>query len=111
MKQIRTVCGIIIGKRLFDEEYIIVDNILYFDDYKEKYKIKKQGDNLIDVLEEGRDLFINEEQMLVYQGCYNGIVDLYNCHTNKIVKFKLEECYELFTVITHEQYMKLKQTI
>ncbi len=109
MKWIRTECGIVIGKRLFDEEYIIVDNILYFDDYKEKYKIKKQGDNLIDVLEKF-DILVHKK--MKKPEIYRGITEDYNhIVCNQLDRFiPIEKLFE-YNVLTKEQYMKSVQTV
>ena len=74
-------------------------------------KIKSQGDNLIDVLEE-KDLVIfnNSVQIVKYR---NGeglvVLDYYSVDDTAEIDELREEHLKHYKIITHEQYMKLAQ--
>ena len=101
---VRTECGKLID---MSKVYGYVKYGYYWNnDLYEKYKIKKQGDNLIDVLEVddiviyGVENFSGSIMSIAYGEIYISDDTWFNPNKVKINK-----------VITHEQYMPLAQEI
>jgi hypothetical protein len=109
---IRTECGFILDNASYDERYYFnkklglceMGNGYIMDKGTKCYNIKSQGDNLIDVLEDG-DLIMGISPYGGFQHWYN----VKNLHLKQDTIKMLEE--NNTKVITHEQYMKLAQEI
>jgi hypothetical protein len=89
-----------------------IDNKLTF--VSKDFKIKSQGDNLIDVLEEKDIVYYNYNKgdwfaigiisIVPYKG------DLIKFR-NGLLETKYKNQYKILSVITHEQYEPLKQEV
>ena len=107
MKWIRTECGRIINKSDTIMMSALHGKNRYFKDTKMRVDIKKQGDTLIDVLEERDDC------ILVMNGVKKTI-DSFNQSTKGRINFTdgtSTNIERVLKVITHEQYMPLAQPI
>ena len=114
MKWIRTECGVI-GVLIKDEVHINHHNIngkLYRKEHQ-GHKIKKQGDNFIDVLEKGKDIVINKTTkerftIVTKRGNVVHLIPFDGSNWKISNDINLMRCYD---IITHEQYMPLAQEV
>jgi hypothetical protein len=71
-----------------------------------EYKVKSQGDNLIDVLEDNDIIYDTSSLVKMFFKEYRSY---YSRNDNKLMNEHLSYCD--IRIITHEQYMKLAQEV
>jgi hypothetical protein len=103
---IRTECGMIFNYVSPHPNIYIIKGTFKWElcYYLKYYKIKSQGDNLIDVLED-KDIVIWKYRRAL-EDVYDTTRTFWGSHSNKNIKEDM-----ILKVITHEQYEPLKQEV
>lgn len=111
-KWIRTYCGIVTNDYT---DICFKNGGMFMLKSKNSYPIKKTGNNLIDVLEIDKDIFVHKKTLepyiyYDYHSKKNEIV-LRGLSTDEFIECSIDDLIKDFDVITHEQYMPLAQEI